>query len=328
MRWAAADLTAFTAMHCARNQLNLVFFFQAEDGIRDIGVTGVQTCALPISQIGARACGKARCRSALEHQIFDPEFLAIFALAALVAVLAYRVDVRTKAMDFWFGIQPAVATGDQGLRDVANRGRHIATLLLWQQRVFLSFEQTKVRIMTDNDIDVAKGADFLKEAHVPGVKPVIASGHDHLLPVRQRGLGRQLRKPPRLLPAQKVIAHPMLVAIRTTGVVGWPFLVHPDLRAKTSHQGQDVIAHGAHRKTAAHVAHGLDKILSLRQREPGRFTSEGPNRRVVPEQYVHLTQFGRFLKESEMMRTNVIESTGYDDLFCSHTHQDSTRIIT
>src|SRR5258707_4370389 len=28
---------------------DVVFFFQAEDGIRDIGVTGVQTCALPIS---------------------------------------------------------------------------------------------------------------------------------------------------------------------------------------------------------------------------------------------------------------------------------------
>src|SRR5256885_5271003 len=27
----------------------LVFFFQAEDGIRDYKVTGVQTCALPIS---------------------------------------------------------------------------------------------------------------------------------------------------------------------------------------------------------------------------------------------------------------------------------------
>src|SRR2546430_8228866 len=26
-----------------------VFFFQAEDGIRDLTVTGVQTCALPIS---------------------------------------------------------------------------------------------------------------------------------------------------------------------------------------------------------------------------------------------------------------------------------------
>src|SRR2546430_8545566 len=28
--------------------LLLVFFFQAEDGIRDLTVTGVQTCALPI----------------------------------------------------------------------------------------------------------------------------------------------------------------------------------------------------------------------------------------------------------------------------------------
>src|SRR2546430_6401479 len=30
------------------------FFFQAEDGIRDLTVTGVQTCALPISVIGQR----------------------------------------------------------------------------------------------------------------------------------------------------------------------------------------------------------------------------------------------------------------------------------
>src|ERR1035437_2200207 len=29
--------------------LSASFFFQAEHGIRDIGVTGVQTCALPIS---------------------------------------------------------------------------------------------------------------------------------------------------------------------------------------------------------------------------------------------------------------------------------------
>src|SRR2546430_14515489 len=32
------------------------FFFQAEDGIRDLTVTGVQTCALPIS---VRASGRA-----------------------------------------------------------------------------------------------------------------------------------------------------------------------------------------------------------------------------------------------------------------------------
>src|SRR5256885_10320690 len=29
----------------------LYFFFQAEDGIRDYKVTGVQTCALPISEV-------------------------------------------------------------------------------------------------------------------------------------------------------------------------------------------------------------------------------------------------------------------------------------
>src|SRR5256884_348625 len=32
-----------------RNNVYVVFFFQAEDGIRDVAVTGVQTCALPIS---------------------------------------------------------------------------------------------------------------------------------------------------------------------------------------------------------------------------------------------------------------------------------------
>src|SRR3989440_4504934 len=35
------------------------FFFQAEDGIRDLIVTGVQTCALPISWRGGSDRGKA-----------------------------------------------------------------------------------------------------------------------------------------------------------------------------------------------------------------------------------------------------------------------------
>src|ERR1022692_4982685 len=33
-----------------RRRIELLFFFQAEDGIRDYKVTGVQTCALPISR--------------------------------------------------------------------------------------------------------------------------------------------------------------------------------------------------------------------------------------------------------------------------------------
>src|SRR3712207_7623980 len=38
----------------------LFFFFQAEDGIRDIGVTGVQTCALPISRTTMLDCSSNR----------------------------------------------------------------------------------------------------------------------------------------------------------------------------------------------------------------------------------------------------------------------------
>src|SRR5256885_6934670 len=33
------------------------FFFQAEDGIRDYKVTGVQTCALPIFRVGSHRIG-------------------------------------------------------------------------------------------------------------------------------------------------------------------------------------------------------------------------------------------------------------------------------
>src|SRR5256886_12707739 len=35
--------------HGGSSRYMCIFFFQAEDGIRDLTVTGVQTCALPIS---------------------------------------------------------------------------------------------------------------------------------------------------------------------------------------------------------------------------------------------------------------------------------------
>src|SRR5256885_3930036 len=39
-----------------------IFFFQAEDGIRDYKVTGVQTCALPICHPGRRGVAVGKCR--------------------------------------------------------------------------------------------------------------------------------------------------------------------------------------------------------------------------------------------------------------------------
>src|SRR5438876_6883459 len=51
------------------------FFFQAEDGIRDGRVTGVQTCALPISQVAgimvAPDLQKVYAADANDNLIFD-----------------------------------------------------------------------------------------------------------------------------------------------------------------------------------------------------------------------------------------------------------------
>src|SRR2546422_8115990 len=66
----------------------LFFFFQAEDGIRDVAVTGVQTCALPIwagSDVGIRA-------------------VAITAVFALSAVNYYGVALGS-------GLQAALTIG-------------------------------------------------------------------------------------------------------------------------------------------------------------------------------------------------------------------------
>src|SRR5436189_1956235 len=49
----------------------LFFFFQAEDGIRDTSVTGVQTCALPISHVLAPGRGHVRPRERGHHVRLD-----------------------------------------------------------------------------------------------------------------------------------------------------------------------------------------------------------------------------------------------------------------
>src|SRR2546430_16326445 len=72
----ASDLQRWCAM--PRRQARTFFFFQAEDGIRDLTVTGVQTCALPISIIdgdcirlpdGLAATGARVTRESLADQL-------------------------------------------------------------------------------------------------------------------------------------------------------------------------------------------------------------------------------------------------------------------
>src|SRR2546430_8515677 len=54
-----------------------VFFFQAEDGIRDLTVTGVQTCALPISSSNnaiAKPFNEAT-KYVVSHEPFEPDWV-------------------------------------------------------------------------------------------------------------------------------------------------------------------------------------------------------------------------------------------------------------
>src|SRR2546425_4430997 len=73
------------------------FFFQAEDGIRDKLVTGVQTCALPISSVRGTQIGPSVNRNPpASFSIFVPDetisssagsFLMICAGVSLIATL-------------------------------------------------------------------------------------------------------------------------------------------------------------------------------------------------------------------------------------------------
>src|SRR2546421_7820324 len=82
------------------------FFFQAEDGIRDLIVTGVQTCALPISAGGSRSGPLAR-RLLRLRPLFRPRHYShpgagrgrrLSSLRAGIAALAMRSEEHTSEL--------------------------------------------------------------------------------------------------------------------------------------------------------------------------------------------------------------------------------------
>src|SRR5882762_922193 len=71
--------------------LYFFFFFQAEDGIRDSSVTGVQTCALPIfgHQHRCRRTMKARCHRFGASPAFTlMEIMLVIGILAIVMAMA------------------------------------------------------------------------------------------------------------------------------------------------------------------------------------------------------------------------------------------------
>src|SRR2546422_6877777 len=73
------------------------FFFQAEDGIRDVAVTGVQTCALPIL-VGVLAPGASAGASAELLGLADARAAAVVERAAPAVGRLLARGTRTSIM--------------------------------------------------------------------------------------------------------------------------------------------------------------------------------------------------------------------------------------
>src|SRR5258707_7769804 len=111
----------------------LFFFFQAEDGIRDIGVTGVQTCALPIclatNGTGVLPAGE------ISHDLAG----RLAAEAAKVADQVLNMCIRAldycPPVDVNFGdYLRAIITADRDLVPLDDRGYRVAFISAFRDR--------------------------------------------------------------------------------------------------------------------------------------------------------------------------------------------------
>src|SRR5205085_5731320 len=77
----------------------LFFFFQAEDGIRDLTVTGVQTCALPIC-LSASTIG-------IQDSLWSAPGLLALWTAEYTRVVGWEVEYTDEFGAWWAGLSEA-----------------------------------------------------------------------------------------------------------------------------------------------------------------------------------------------------------------------------
>src|SRR5207245_7470851 len=87
-----SDVTRLSS-HVLMPLLIICFFFQAEDGIRDATVTGVQTCALPICQLDVATNLNVKLTHALDTHLHNDYVSGCRELAADVGANVSALEV-------------------------------------------------------------------------------------------------------------------------------------------------------------------------------------------------------------------------------------------
>src|ERR1041385_9564939 len=87
----------------------VIFFLQAEDVIRDVAVTGVQTCALPISGgAPSRIKGEEEYYGVREYRIGDNPRRIHWRRTAQTGQLMVRDMAKTRDLRFWGLLDSAI----------------------------------------------------------------------------------------------------------------------------------------------------------------------------------------------------------------------------
>src|SRR2546427_7336579 len=114
------------------------FFFQAEDGIRDLTVTGVQTCALPIYVLARAAMGLADdVLTALLLARTGPVLAAPAMNDAMYAHPATRANVKMLAARGWQFVGPETGPLAEGPSDRPGRMSEPEAILAAAERLLL-----------------------------------------------------------------------------------------------------------------------------------------------------------------------------------------------
>ena len=155
-----------------------------------------------------------------------------------------------------------------------------------------ALEQANVRVMPDDDIQIAMSTCLLRESHMPRVKPVVTPRGHHLAPSRRRGHGRWSRETNQFGVGKHAIGNAFFSRELLAGGIRQRRLIHPQVRADITRQCVRMHLRSLF-DDATDVPHGIEKVEPLGHRKLRRLAGDLFQRGIRPEQHGQFAKFGR-----------------------------------